>query len=432
MNEWHPFIHTGKIIKISGFLIEAVGLKSPIGSLCEVTCENGSTICAEIIGFKSEVTYLMTADELSGISPDTKIKPLHHYPLIPIGNGLLGRTINSQGLPLDNLGELNDVEMEIVNFKPINPLSRALIHKPLDVGVKAINGLLTIGQGQRMGLFAGSGVGKSILLGMITKYCEADIVVISLIGERGREVKEFIEDSVGVAALKKSVIIASPADSSPLQRIKAAENATYIAEHFRNKKKRVLLLMDSITRYAHALRELGLALGEPPTAKGYPPSVFTKIPKLIERAGNGEHDNESITAIYTVLAEGDDIHDPVVDCARGILDGHIVLSRQLAELSHYPAIDLEQSISRVMDKVIDKEHLKLARLFKKSFAKYRQNKDYITLGAYHKGTDPEMDLILEKKTKMFEYLQQDSHLKFDFANCQKMLEEFSCFKSLSA
>jgi flagellum-specific ATP synthase len=424
--EWDPFIVSGRVHKISGFLIEALGLKAKIGSLCQIHDSDQSVITAEVIGFKSDITFLMTSDDLTGISPGSSIVQLDTFPQIPLGTGLLGRVINGDGEVLDNQGPLKNVTNTKLKFEPINPLARSLINSPLDVGVKAINGLLTLGKGQRVGLFAGTGVGKSILLGMITKYCEADVIVISLVGERGREVKEFIEENVGPNALHKTVIVASPADQSPLSRIKAAETATFIAEYFRNSGKRVLLLMDSITRYAHALRELGLALGEPPTAKGYPPSVFARIPKLIERAGNGDDAVSSITGIYTVLAEGDDIQDPVVDCARGILDGHIVLSRALAEEGHYPAIDLEQSISRVMDRVIDHEHLKLAKLFKKSFAKYRQNIDFITLGAYQKGTDPELDLILENKNKMFAFLQQDANQKITFNDCKLMLQEFHC------
>ena len=426
-DDWQPFVVCGKVHKISGFMIEATGLKAKIGLLCQLLGVSENKIIAEVIGFRADITYLMTSEDIQGVHPGCSILQLDIFPTIPLGNGLLGRVIDAEGVPLDGLGNLTDVEPTHLRFDPINPLDRALINTPLDVGIKAINSMLTLGRGQRVGLFAGTGVGKSILLGMITKYSEADVIVISLVGERGREVKEFIEESVGPSAIKKAVIIAAPADSSPLARIKAAETATFIAEHFKNKNKRVLLLMDSITRYAHALRELGLALGEPPTAKGYPPSVFSKIPKLIERAGNGNTQNSSITGIYTVLAEGDDIQDPVVDCARGILDGHIVLSRHLAEEGHYPAIDLEQSISRVMDRVIDAEHKRLAKLFKRSFIKYRHNIDYITLGAYQKGSDPEMDLILEKKNSMYAFLQQDANTKVDFEACKKLLKEFDCF-----
>lgn len=429
LNQWQPFVISGKVHRISGFMIEATGLKAKIGSLCQLCCSDDVKILAEVIGFQSDITYLMTSEDMMGISPGCSIVQLNEFPKIPLGDGLLGRVINAEGQPLDSLGELKNITPTLLKFDTINPLDRALISTPIDVGVKCINSLLTLGRGQRVGLFAGTGVGKSVLLGMITKYSEADVIIISLVGERGREVKEFIEESVGIDALKKSVIVASPADSSPLARIKAAETATFIAEYFKSKNKRVLYLMDSITRYAHALRELGLALGEPPTAKGYPPSVFAKIPKLIERAGNGNTQDSSITGIYTVLTEGDDINDPVADCARGILDGHITLSRHLAEEGHYPAIDLEQSISRVMDRVVSPDHLRLAKLFKKSFIKYRQNLDYITLGAYQKGADPEMDMILEKKANMYAFLQQDANKKFDFNSCKELLKEFECFSN---
>lgn len=424
LNNLTPFTVYGKVHKVSGFLIEATGIKAKVGTLCEIDC-SPSPVQAEVIGFKSEITYLMSADELRGILPGAEVTQLDSFAKIPIGDGLLGRVIDAAGVPLDNLGELKRVERVPLHFEPINPLQRAAIRQPMDVGIKAINGLLTLGVGQRMGLFAGTGVGKSILLGMITQYCQADIVVISLVGERGREVKEFIEDNIGPAGMHKAVIVAAPADSSPLARIKAAETATFIAEHFKNKKKRVLLLMDSLTRYGQALRELGLALGEPPTNKGYPPSVFARIPKLVERAGNGATPDSSITGIYTVLAEGDDVQDPIVDCARGILDGHIMLTRQLAEQGHYPAIDIEQSISRVMDKVVPTEQVQLARLFKKSYAKYQQNKDFITIGAYQKGNDPELDLVLEKKPKIFAFLQQDVNQRCDLRQSADMLKEFS-------
>lgn len=419
-----PFTLFGKVSKVSGYLIEATGLKAKVGTLCQIE-SSPNPVFAEVVGFKSDVTFLMSADELRGILPGSDVTQLDSFAKVPIGQGLLGRVIDSSGIPLDNLGPLKSIEYAPVHFEPINPLGRAAIRHPMDVGVKAINGLLTLGIGQRMGLLAGTGVGKSILLGMITKYCQADVVVISLVGERGREVKEFIEDNIGPQSLHKAVIVAAPADSSPLARVKAAETATFIAEYFKNKKKRVLLLMDSLTRYGQALRELGLALGEPPTNKGYPPSVFARIPKLVERAGNGSTEDTSITGIYTVLAEGDDIQDPIVDCARGILDGHIVLSRTLADSAHYPAIDIEQSISRVMDKVVSADHLALARTFKKSYSKYQQNRDFITIGAYQKGNDPELDQIIEKYPKLLAFLQQDKNAHINMQKTAELLKEFS-------
>ncbi|MGE3319267.1 MAG: FliI/YscN family ATPase [Candidatus Berkiella sp.] len=419
-----PLTLYGKVNKVSGYIIEATGLKAKVGTLCQIE-SSPTPVLAEVVGFKSDVTYLMSADELRGILPGSDVTQLDTFAKVPIGQGLLGRVIDSSGSPLDTLGPLKGVDYAPLHFEPINPLGRAQIRHPMDVGIKAINGLLTLGIGQRMGLFAGTGVGKSILLGMITKYCQADVVVISLVGERGREVKEFIEDNVGPQGLHKAVIVAAPADSSPLARVKAAETATFIAEYFKNKRKRVLLLMDSLTRYGQALRELGLALGEPPTNKGYPPSVFARIPKLVERAGNGATEDTSITGIYTVLAEGDDIQDPIVDCARGILDGHIVLARHLADSAHYPAIDIEQSISRVMDKVVSPEQLTLARSFKRSYSKYQQNRDFITIGAYQKGNDPELDQVLEKKPKLFAFLQQDKNVHVNMQQTAELLKEFA-------
>lgn len=427
MKELNPnirFAIAGKVQRVAGFMVEATGVKAQIGSLCRIQTQHDDVI-AEIIGFHADTVYLMTPHDLRGITPGCPIYPLQDFPKVPVGPGLLGRIIDGDGNPLDNSGPLTQVEEKLLRFDSINPLSRSLIKQPFDVGVKVINSLFTLGQGQRVGLFSGSGVGKSVLLGMIAKFAKSDVNVISLVGERGREVREFIEENIGEVALKKSVIIASPADCSPLSRIKAADTATFIAEYFRNHNKHVLLLMDSITRYAHALRELGLALGEPPTQKGYPPSVFAKIPKLIERAGNGNNPSSSITAIYTVLADGDDIHDPIVDCARGILDGHIVLSRKLAEEGHYPAVCLEQSISRVMDKVISPEHMKQARSFKRAFSKYQQNKDYITLGAYQKGFDLELDKVLEKKNEMWAFLQQESSQNIDLSQSVALLQHLN-------
>lgn len=426
-----PFTLFGKVNKVSGYIIEATGLKAKVGTLCQIEC-SPSSVVAEVVGFKSDITFLMSADELRGVLPGADVTQLDTFAKVPIGQGLLGRVIDSSGIPLDTLGPLKGVEYAALHFEPINPLGRAPIRHPMDVGVKAINGLLTLGVGQRMGLFAGTGVGKSILLGMITKYCQADVVVISLVGERGREVKEFIEDNIGPQGMHKAVIVAAPADSSPLARVKAAETATFIAEYFKNKRKRVLFLMDSLTRYGQALRELGLALGEPPTNKGYPPSVFARIPKLVERAGNGSTEDTSITGIYTVLTEGDDIQDPIADCARGILDGHIVLSRHLADAAHYPAIDIEQSISRVMDKVIPPEQLNLARIFKRSYSKYQQNRDFITIGAYQKGNDPELDQVLEKKGKLFAFLQQDKNTHINMQQTAELLKEFSSLSLVPA
>lgn len=409
-----PFTQYGKIFKASNYLIEATGLSAKIGTLCEIQTDRAQATPLEVVGFKGDITYLMAYEELTGLSPHVEIKQLNAYPTKPIGEGLLGRAIDAYGHPLDGKGSLQHVNHVIVSPSKINPLEKRQITKPLDFGIKAINGLLTIGEGQRVGLMAGSGVGKSVLLGMMAKNADVDIIVVALIGERSREVKEFIEENLG-SALSKTVMVVSTADNSPLNRIQAAEYATFIAERYRDQNKRVLLLMDSVTRYAQAIRELGLALGEPPTTKGYPPSVFSKLPKIIERVGNGAHNDGTITAIYTVLAEGDDIHDPVVEAARSILDGHIVLSRHLVEMGHFPAIDIEQSISRVMNKVIDQNHEQAARLFKRLYSHYLKNKDFLSLGAYQEGNDPELDIAIKKWPAMIQFLQQGVANKSSFS-----------------
>lgn len=420
--DWQPFRISGKVKKVSGYIIEAVGITGKIGSLYQIKIQGNKTIRAEVIGFNDHISYLMTANELMGVVPGTKISPLAGQSTAPLGEGVLGRVIDADGEPLDELGALSDILRKPIEFFPINPLSRTRISQPQDVGIKVINGLMTIGVGQRVGLFAGSGVGKSVLLGMITQFSTADVVVVSLIGERGREVKDFISDHVGADALKRTVIVTSPADSSPLSRVKAAEVATMIANDFRRKNKKVLLLMDSITRYAHALREIGLSLGEPPTAKGYPPSVFTKIPRLVEQAGNSG--SGSVTAIYTVLVEGDDFNEPIADCARGILDGHIVLKRELAESGHFPAIDIEQSVSRVMNQVVEPQHKKIAIEVKKLYALYKKNEDYLTLGAYQKGIDPSLDKAIEMFSKIENFLQQSPHQFVSFEQTKKLLSVF--------
>lgn len=409
------FLQYGKIFKASNYLIEATGLSAKIGTLCEIEITQSEKALLEVVGFKGDITYLMAYEELKGLSPNFEIKQLNEFSQSPMGFGLLGRVIDSYGKPLDALGKLKDIINMPLSTTKINPLEKSRISSPLDLGVKAINGLLTVGEGQRIGLMAGSGVGKSVLMGMIAKYSKVDVIVIALIGERSREVKEFIEDNLG-SALSKTVMVVSSADSSPLNRIQAAEYATSIAEYFRDNNKRVLFLMDSVSRYAQAIRELGLALGEPPTTKGYPPSVFTKLPKLIERVGNGTQKGSSITAIYTVLAESDDIQDPIVDCARSILDGHIVLSRRLVEVGHFPAIDIEQSISRVMNSIISPEHLQAARLFKRYYSQYMKQKDFISLGAYQAGSDPEFDKIIKKMPEITKFLQQMVNEKSTFEN----------------
>jgi len=326
--------------------------------------------------------------------------------LLPMGDGLLGRVVDSQGNPLDHAGPLTQVTAQPMDRSPINAMERDPVREPLDTGVRAINALLTVGRGQRLGLFAGSGVGKSVLLGMMARYTQADVIVVGLIGERGREVKEFVEDILGVQDRGRAVVVAAPADAPPLLRMQGAAYATAIAEHFRDKGQHVLLLMDSLTRYAMAQREIALAIGEPPATKGYPPSCFAKLPALVERSGNGLNGVGSITAFYTVLSEGDDQQDPIADAARAILDGHIVLSRALAESGHYPAIDIEQSASRVMHNVVPRAHFELARGFRAVYSRYQKSRDLIQVGAYMSGSDPQLDEAIRLQPGMTAFLQQ--------------------------
>jgi flagellum-specific ATP synthase len=328
---------------------------------------------------------------------------------LPVGDGLLGRVVDPHGVPMDRKGPLVATHNEPMIRRSINAMDRDPVRTPLDTGVRAINAMLTIGRGQRIGLFAGTGVGKSVLLGMMARYTQADVIVVGLIGERGREVKEFIEDILGEEGLRRSVVVAAPADAPPLVRMQGATYATAIAEHYRDRGQHVLLLMDSLTRYAMAQREIALAIGEPPATKGYPPSCFAKLPQLVERSGNGLNGVGSITAFYTVLSEGDDQQDPIADAARGILDGHIVLTRELAEAGHYPAIDVEKSISRVMTAVATKEHVETARRARQLLAKYNKARDLIQLGAYAPGHDAELDAAVRAHSSINALLQQGMH-----------------------
>lgn len=395
----------GILTRVVGLTLEAKGLRAPVGSQCKIETMNGF-VDAEIVGFNDQTLYLMPNDHISGVLPGARVIPQLNDTGLPVGMSLLGRVVDGLGRPLDGLGKINAEHYLKFAQKPINPLSRRPISQPIDVGVRAINSVITVGQGQRMGLFAGSGVGKSVLLGMMTRGSEADVIVVGLVGERGREVKEFIEEILGVEGRKRSVVVAAPADSSPLMRLKGCESAVTIAEYFRDQGLNVLLLLDSVTRYAMAQREIALAVGEPPATKGYPPSVFAKLPALVERAGNGGEGQGSITAFFTVLSEGDDMQDPIADAARAILDGHIVLSRELADSGHYPAIDIEKSISRVMPQVVSETHMQQARVLKQVYSMYQQNKDMITLGAYQKGTDQMLDQAINMMPRVNAFLQQ--------------------------
>ncbi|MFC6669775.1 flagellar protein export ATPase FliI [Marinobacterium aestuariivivens] len=396
----------GRITRLIGLTLEAVGLQVAVGEYCLIRVRPGLEVEAEVVGFSGDRIYLMPLDSIDGLQPGAVVMPLGGASQVAVGPGLLGRVLNGVGRPLDGKGPIEAQTHVSLSGETINPLERHPIEQTLDVGIRAINALLTVGRGQRLGLFAGSGVGKSVLLGMMTRFTEAEIIVVGLIGERGREVKEFIEHSLGKEGLARSVVVASPADDSPLMRMRAAQLSTRIAEHFRSEGRNVLLLMDSLTRYAQAQREIALAVGEPPATKGYPPSVFAKLPRLVERAGNGATGGGSITAFYTVLTEGDDQQDPVADSARAILDGHVVLSRRLAEQGHYPAIDIEASISRAMPSIVDANHLATAMRFKQLMSRYQQNEDLITVGAYTRGTDPDTDFAIERMPVLRAFLQQ--------------------------
>lgn len=406
-----PIKSSGSIVRMVGLVLEAVGVQASIGQRCSIEGPHGRLYDAEVVGFNGNNLLLMAASDIQGLSPGARVTPSGRTSEAAVGPALLGRVIDGAGRPLDGLGPIrtDDVHVPLVG-KPLNPMEREPIRKPLDVGVRAINALLTVGQGQRLGLFAGSGVGKSVLLGMMARYTNADVIVVGLIGERGREVKEFVEQILGHAGLARAVVVAAPSDTPALLRLRGAALATAIAEYFRDQGKQVLLLMDSLTRYAMAQREIALAVGEPPATKGYPPSVFAKLPALVERAGNGDAGQGGITAFYTVLTEGDDQQDPIADSARAILDGHIVLSRNLAEQGHYPAIDIEASISRVMPDIVQSEQFQAMQQFKQLYSRYQRNLDLINVGAYVSGSDPLLDKAISLQAEIQDFLLQDMRI----------------------
>ena len=406
----------GRLTQIIGLTLEAEGLVAVLGARCHLYNQYGEIIKAEVVGFSGDKTFLMPINSVRGLAPGAKIKVLSHATEVAVGDQLLGRVINGAGQPLDQNGPIVTQNHWPLSGRPINPLERAPINSVMDIGVQAINALLPIGRGQRMGLFAGSGVGKSVLLGMMTQLSQVDVIVVGLVGERGREVKEFIEHHLGEDGMKRSVVVAVPADQPPLMRLHGAMWATSIAEYFRDEGADVLLLVDSITRFSYAQRELALAIGEPPATRGYPPSVFAKLPQLIERAGHGEVGKGSITAIYTVLVEGDDLQDPIADSARAILDGHIVLSRELAEQGHYPAIDIERSVSRTVSLTATEEHQENIMKFRRIYSKFQQNKDLINVGAYAPGSDLELDHAILHIPKMLNFLQQKSHQVLNYSD----------------
>lgn len=415
-----PYRSSGRIVRAAGMVLEATGLRLPLGSGCRIELAAPGQVPealrfaeAEVVGFAGDRLFLMPLEELGGLPPGARVLPLagsgDQQPSarrFPLGDTLLGRVVDGSGEPLDGAGPLHEARHATLSTPPINPLNRAPIDTQIDVGIRAINGLLSVGRGQRMGLFAGSGVGKSVLLGMMARYTRADVIIVGLIGERGREVQDFIDNILGAEGLKRSVVVAAPADTSPLKRLQGAAYATRLAEDFRDRGQNVLLIMDSLTRYAMAQREIALAIGEPPATKGYPPSVFAKLPRLVEKTGNGPRGGGSITAFYTVLSEGDDQQDPIADSARAILDGHIVLSRSLAESGHYPAIDVEASISRAMSSIVSEKQQRKAQQLKRILSIYQRNRDLISVGAYAPGHDAQLDHAVALYPQVERFLQQ--------------------------
>jgi len=412
----------GQLTRLVGLTLEAAGCVAPVGARCLVANPDGSRFEAEVVGFSGGRLFLMPSSDIHGLMPNARVIPTGGVSQVPVGDELLGRVLDGSGRFLDGLPPPPRIDWVSLSGEPINPLLRKPIREPLDVGVRAINALLSVGRGQRMGLFAGSGVGKSVLLGMMTRFTNAEVVVVGLIGERGREVQEFIQEILGPQGMARAVVVAAPADDPPLKRLYGAALATRIAEYFRDSGRQVLLLMDSLTRYAQAQREIALAIGEPPATKGYPPSVFAKLPRLVERAGN-DAVGGSITAFYTVLAEGDDQQDPIADAARAILDGHVVLSRRLAESGHYPAIDIEASISRVMPQISDPRHQQLARRFKHLYSSYEQHRDLINVGAYVAGSDPAVDEARDYHPLLKQFLMQKTDERVTLADSLQALEK---------
>ena len=406
----------GKVSKVVGLIVEAKGIQSPLGAVCNLVVDeqSGDYIPAEVVGFRDDVVLFMPYGELRGIKSGSLIMNSGMPPLFPVGKRFLGRTLDTFGRPLDEKGELNPQRYYPLYGKPLNPLQRPRVSEPVDVGVKAINGLLTLGKGQRVGIMAGSGVGKSTLMGMIARYTSADVNVIALVGERGREVLEFIENALGPEGLAKSVLVVATSDESPLVRMRAAYAATAVAEFFRDQGNDVILMMDSVTRFATASREVGLTVGEPPTTRGYTPSVFSQLPKLLERAGKSRQG--SITGIYTVLVEGDDFNEPVADAVRSILDGHIVLTRELADQGHYPSIDVLQSISRLRTDLVPGEVVESGNKVLSMLSTYNRIEDMINIGAYTKGSNPEIDEAISKISSIRGFLQQDVEVREDLSS----------------
>ncbi len=417
-----PIVYTGRVNQVIGLMVESNGPAVQMGEICHIYPLKGEGyIQGEVVGFRSEKVLIMPFDDLGGIGTGSPVVSTGHPLLVPVSESMVGRVLDGLGHPIDGKGSISASQYYQIQNPPPDPLSRPRIKSPLPLGVKAIDGLLTCGRGQRIGIFAGSGVGKSTLLGMIARNVKADINVIALVGERGREVREFIEKDLQEAGMKRSVLVVATSDQPALVRLKCAMTATTIAEYFRDQGHDVMLLMDSLTRFAMAQREIGLAVGEPPVSRGYTPSIFALLPKLLERSGNSE--KGSITGIYTVLVDGDDMNEPISDAVRGILDGHIVLSRSIAAQNHYPAIDILNSVSRVMPDITDKSHMELAKEMKHLLAVYRSSQDLINIGAYRKGSNPEIDKAIAYIDKINLFLRQQMGEGFSFEETIHMLEQ---------
>jgi len=413
----------GVLRRTVGLAMEAEGCHAALGGRCDVVAADGRHVETEVVGFSGERLFLMPVADMRGVSPNARVIPISGSPEVAVSDDLLGRVLDGRGNPLDGGKPIARGKTVSLMGESINPLKRQPIRAQLDVGIRSINSLLSVGRGQRMGLFAGSGVGKSMLLSMMTRNTEADVVVVGLVGERGREVQEFIDQSLGTEGMKRAVVVATPADDTPLMRLHGAWLTAAIAEYFRDQGKNVLLLMDSLTRFAQAQREIALAIGEPPATKGYPPSVFAKLPQLVERAGNGAKGGGSITAIYTVLAEGDDHTDPIVDASRAILDGHIVLSRSMGDAGIYPAIDIESSVSRAMTQFVPDSQQQLVTRFRQVFSTYQENRDLVAVGAYQPGSNPQLDEAISLWPSIIEFLRQHHSQSVDTTTSLSQLRE---------
>jgi len=414
---------TGSVVKVRGLVVEAEGPRVGVGELCEVVTTSGKRALAEVVGFEGHHRLLIPLDSVTGVAPGDAVLPHKSPQFLSLGPELLGRVLDGLGRPIDGKGELACAERRPVEADSPHPLQRRKITEPFNTGIRVIDGVLTCGKGQRLGIFSGSGVGKSVLLGEFAKLSEADVNVLALVGERGREVRHFLEDCLGEEGLAKSVVVVATSDTSPVQRVKAAFVATTIAEYFRDRDKNVLFMMDSITRLAQAQREIGLSAGEPPTTKGYPPSVFHTLPKITERLGAAQRG--SITGICTVLVEADDLNEPVADAVRSLLDGHVVLSRGLADQGHYPAVDMLSSVSRLMDRLVDGEHLAAARRLKAIYATYRDAEDLINIGAYTPGTNRRIDLAVALIDRINEFLRQPPGERARFDETRERLVELT-------